>query len=164
MKILNTAYLSLGSNLGDRKNNLLEIAQQLSLHAIEIVQASSIFETKPWGVDNQQPNYFNQVLKIYTSLYPFGLMNVLQSIEKNMGRKEKGNYQPRTADIDIILFNDWMIHSDVLQIPHPRFRERQFVLTPLCQIADDTKDPLTKMTIRELKDNCNDLLDIQKVK
>ncbi|MCO5233922.1 MAG: 2-amino-4-hydroxy-6-hydroxymethyldihydropteridine diphosphokinase [Chitinophagales bacterium] len=158
---MNTAYLSLGSNLGDRKKNLLEISRLLSNCPIEIIQSSSIYETSPWGVKDAQPNYYNQVLKIYTSLYPFGLMNILQSIEVKMGRIEKGNLQARTADIDIILFNDWRIYSDTLQIPHPRFKERFFVLKPLMEIAADVHDPESLLTISELYSNCKDILEIQ---
>lgn len=154
---MNVAFLSSGSNLGDRLAHLQQIIHKLEERQIHILAQSSVYETAPWGVSEEQPSYFNQVLKISTSLYPFGLMNALKSIEAEMGRTQKGDYQPRTADIDIILFNDWQLHSSTLTLPHDKFRERLFVLEPLKELAPQETDPVTRMTIEELFNQCTDL-------
>jgi 7,8-dihydro-6-hydroxymethylpterin-pyrophosphokinase len=88
-------------------------------------------------------------------------LRITQNIEKSMGRNQKGDFQPRVADIDIILFNDWQIHSDLLTIPHKRFRERKFVLLPLEAIAKDIIDPVTQLTIQELNEKCKDEIDFK---
>lgn len=158
---MNTVYLSLGSNIGDRKSHLTEIIDRLKNEKITISNLSPIYQTSPWGVAEHQEDYFNQVVQIETDFYPFELLKITQNIEKLMGRCEKGDLQPRVADIDIILFNDWQIHSDGLTIPHKRYRERKFVLLPLESIARDFIDPVTQLSIHELNMKCIDEIDFK---
>ncbi len=147
---MNIVFLSLGSNLGERTDNLKKISRYLTDEGISVVSQSSILETEPWGVTDEQDKYLNQVIKIETDLYPFGLLNLLQEIEKKLGRTEKGNLKPRTADIDILFFNDWKINSDRLQIPHKYFSKRPFVMEPMLEIAPDFTDPVSGKTIKQL--------------
>ena len=126
-----------------------------------MVNLSPIYQTTPWGVAEQQEDYYNQVIQIKTNHYPFELLSITQNIEKLMGRNQKGDFRPRVADISIILFNDWQIHSELLTIPHKRFRERKFVLLPLEAIAKDIIDPVTQLTIQELNEKCKDEIDFK---
>lgn len=152
---MNVVYLSIGSNLGDRKQHLASIIQKLEENHIQVLNQSSIYLTAPWGVKTQQEDYFNQALKIQTELYPFELLNLLKKIEIELGRDQKGDYQPRTADIDIIAFNDWQIHSENLKIPHTEYKNRLFVLIPLQEITPDFIDPTQKISIQEMIDQCS---------
>lgn len=142
LSILNTLYLSLGSNLGHREMNLKEAIRRLIQDEnIHLIQQSSVIETRPWGVSDSHPNYLNQVIKIETNYYPFKMLRVTQDIEKQMGRLHKGELQPREIDIDIIFFNRLVLDSDSLILPHPRYRERLFVLKPLLEITPLLTDP-----------------------
>ena len=153
---MNTVYLSLGSNIGDRKSHLLEITHRLKNENVIISDSSPIYQTSPWGVKEYQDDYYNQVIQIKTLNYPFELLRITQNIEKAMGRNQKGDWQPRVADIDILFFNDWQIHSELLTIPHKRFRERKFVLLPLESIAKEFIDPVTLQTIHALNQQRKD--------
>ncbi len=151
---MNVVYLSLGSNLGDKQAHLNQIIELLEKNQIRITERSAVYDTAPWCVEGEQPAYLNQVLKVSTDLYPFGLLKILQKIENTLGRTQKGDFQPRTADIDIILFNDWVLYHEKLTIPHALFRERLFVLEPLNEIAPEIIDPVTKKSISELFQQC----------
>lgn len=151
---MNTAFLSLGSNLGQRELYLQKIHQQITDAGIRILQKSSIIETDAWGLDSLHNKYLNQIIQIETTLYPFGLLRILQEIELFLGRTGKGLLQERTADIDIIFFNDWIISSQQLQIPHKRFAERLFVLEPMHEIAPSWTDPLSKESISSIYQKC----------
>jgi 2-amino-4-hydroxy-6-hydroxymethyldihydropteridine diphosphokinase len=141
-------YLSLGSNLGDRKGNL-ELILKLLPPAVEVVQTSQVYRTEPWGFSDQ-PDFLNQIVLAETHLDPLELLAYLKRIERKIGRKPNFRYGPRLADIDIIFFGDRIIDKDVLQIPHPRFQQRAFVLVPLAEIAPDLQIPGTDHTIAEL--------------
>lgn len=127
-----------------------------------VLSKSSIHETAPWGVENQQ-NYLNQVIEIETRLYPFGLLTALQNIERNMGRTNKGDMLPRTIDLDILQMDDWQIQSNQLVIPHPKMTERRFCLAPFCEIAEAVIHPGTKKSIQEMLDSCEDTLEVIKL-
>jgi len=152
---LNIAYLVLGSNLGDRQRHLSTARKKIEESGIDIIKTSAIYETEPWGVTDH-PNYLNQAIAIQTTRYPFGLLKKLQQIEHAMGRNTKGDYAPREIDIDIIYFNDWIIETAELIIPHPRLPLRKFVLVPVREIAGDLTDPVSKNTLSELIRQCND--------
>jgi 2-amino-4-hydroxy-6-hydroxymethyldihydropteridine diphosphokinase len=148
------AYVSLGSNLGDRRANLQEALRQLG-EIGEIKAASSYYETAP--VDfTRQPDFLNIAVALETDKMPRQLIHALQEIERALGRKRtsaaaniKG---PRTIDIDILLFGASIIETPELTIPHPRMHERRFVLEPLAEIAPDLRHPVLKRTMRELRD------------
>jgi len=144
-----TYFLSLGSNLGDRKRNVDRARRSIERSGIKILRASSVYRTEPVDV-RDQPWFLNQVLKVRTGLKPQELLDLAKSIEKKMGRVPAANKDPRTIDIDILLAEDTVIDTPRLTIPHPRLAMRNFVLVPLREIAPKTVHPLLRVTIRDL--------------
>ncbi len=129
------AYLSLGSNLGDRLYYLNEAIRGLNEHTkIKICKESSIYETEPWGLADQ-PVYWNMALEIETDLEPLNLLQACQQVENDLGRKRMIRWGPRTVDIDILLYDNVVSSLVELVLPHPRLEDREFVLVPLREIA-----------------------------
>ncbi|NLG84882.1 MAG: 2-amino-4-hydroxy-6-hydroxymethyldihydropteridine diphosphokinase [Firmicutes bacterium] len=147
---MSTVFLGLGANLGDRTANLAAAREALA-PVMRIQRASRVYESEPVGL-RQQPLFLNQVVQGETVLRPGALLGKLKEIERQMGRLPGPRYGPRPIDLDIILFDDWVIGSAELVVPHPRFRERSFVLAPLAEIAPELRDPLTGERIAELWD------------
>jgi GTP cyclohydrolase-4 len=149
MPDLTTVYLGLGSNLGNRRENLDRALGYLT-GRMKVKGMSSVYETDP--VDNaRQPKFLNMACEVVTMLSPEGLLALSQGIERKLGRlpvHEKNG--PRTMDIDILFFGEIIIRRPDLVIPHPRFSKRAFVLVPLNEIAPDLVDPASGKTIREL--------------
>ncbi|MDN4608825.1 2-amino-4-hydroxy-6-hydroxymethyldihydropteridine diphosphokinase [Sporosarcina highlanderae] len=138
---MNIAYLSIGSNIGDRLHHLTKAVRALHAHdRIEVTAISSIYETEPVGYTDQA-NFLNLVLRLETSLNPFELLDVCQGIENDLGRVRDVRWGPRTVDLDILLYNNDNIESENLTVPHPRMDERAFVLVPLLEIAPDSIQP-----------------------
>lgn len=130
-------YLSLGSNLGDRKINLEKAIKLIAERAGTLSAISSIYETEPWGFESKN-SFFNMVICIETTLSPTQLLVTTQEIEKELGRTEKtdqGSYKDRIIDIDLIMYDDLEINTPKLTLPHPHMNERPFVMEPLCEIA-----------------------------
>jgi len=145
-----TVYLGLGGNMGDTGATLRNCLELLGLHPeIELKRASRCYLTEPMGELNQAA-FRNQALEIETGLGPLELLNAVKRIEQDMGRAPGPRWGPRVIDIDIVLMGDVVIETPELTVPHPRFRERAFVLTPLAEIAPDAVDPVTGLTVREL--------------
>lgn len=145
------AYISLGSNLGDRAGHLKAALRMLGAAAgVEVRAASPVYETDPVGM-REQPRFLNQVAEIETSLDPERLLDVLLSIEAALGRTRAGRWSPRTLDLDLLLYEDRILRSQRLEIPHPRMCERRFVLEPLADLAPDLRVPgRGGATVREL--------------
>lgn len=147
----NIAYLSLGSNIGDRAAYLKQAVRLLNCdEAISVQAISSIYETKPVGYTNQA-YFLNIALRIYTNLTPYTLLDHIQEIEKQLGRTREIHWGPRTIDLDILLFNNENIEAESLIIPHPRMYERAFVLAPLYEIHQDLQKHFSLEQIEEMK-------------
>ena len=143
-----TVYLALGSNLGDRHENLRQAVASLSPQ-IDIKAKSHIYETDPWGYEDQ-PKFFNMAVRGQTYLEPEPLLKHLKRLEIALGRQTTFANGPRSIDIDILFFDDLILDTPLLTLPHPRLHERGFVLLPLMDLAPDLVHPLLKKSIREL--------------
>ena len=141
-------YLSLGTNLGSRLDNLKHALGSLT-EFCQVVAASSVYETDPWGFEDQ-PIFYNQVVKIETALEPIQLLQEIKKIELEMGRVPTFQYGPRLIDIDILLYDKLVMNSPELKIPHPQMKSRAFVLTPLAEIAPDLVLPGEKVDVETL--------------
>ncbi|KAA6442397.1 2-amino-4-hydroxy-6-hydroxymethyldihydropteridine diphosphokinase [Bacillus atrophaeus] len=136
----NTAYIALGSNIGDRESYLRQAVVLLHQHeAVKVTKVSSIYETDPVGYEAQD-EFLNMAAEIKTSLTPFELLDLTQSIESELGRKRDIRWGPRTADLDILLYNRENIETEQLIVPHPRMYERLFVLAPLKEICPQVEN------------------------
>jgi 2-amino-4-hydroxy-6-hydroxymethyldihydropteridine diphosphokinase len=143
-----TAYLSLGSNVGDRVRNLREAVDRIG-ELGEVVAVSSLYETEPVEFTDQ-PWFLNSAIALETDLAPQELMSRLLEIERTMGRERTQIKGPRKIDIDVILFEDQVIDRPELTVPHPAMHERRFVLEPLAEIAAEARHPVTKKSVREM--------------
>jgi 2-amino-4-hydroxy-6-hydroxymethyldihydropteridine diphosphokinase len=146
---LKTVYLSLGSNVGDREAMLRSALEALPAAGVEVARTSSLYETEPRDF-RDQPWFLNMIAECRTDLFPVQLLGRLQKIEAQLGRKRAIPKGPRSIDIDIILFGRAIVRTPALEIPHPRFRERRFVLEPLKELAPDLRDPVSRRTIADL--------------
>ncbi|MBT9171681.1 MAG: 2-amino-4-hydroxy-6-hydroxymethyldihydropteridine pyrophosphokinase [Syntrophomonadaceae bacterium] len=144
------AYLGLGSNLGDRCAMLDEAVRRLARHpGISVVRVAAYRETAP--VDYlEQGNFINTAVAVNTSLSPLELLETVQQIEAEFGRKREVRFGPRTLDIDILLYGDLVVDGGLLVLPHPRLHEREFVLVPLAEIAPQTRIPPDDLTVKEM--------------
>jgi 2-amino-4-hydroxy-6-hydroxymethyldihydropteridine diphosphokinase len=155
---MESAFLLLGTNLGDRLQNL-ESARQ-KLHALGVISgASRVYETEPWGI-SEQPSFYNQAVRLETNLSPDSLLKELKNIEAVCGRTEAFRWGPRVMDIDILLFGQLIQRSDSLSIPHPKLSERRFALAPLNEIAPDVSEPISGKMVRDLLKACTDNLEV----
>jgi len=142
-------FISLGTNLGNRVSNL-SAAQKALAPEMRLVRASSIFETEPWGFQ-EQPPFLNQVLEMDTALFPpQTLLVFVKTLEIKLGREQTFHYGPRLIDIDILLYDMLMMDTPDLIIPHPQLPDRAFVLVPLAEIAPNLKHPVLNMAIIDL--------------
>jgi 2-amino-4-hydroxy-6-hydroxymethyldihydropteridine diphosphokinase len=141
--------IALGSNLGDRRAHLAWAAEQLE-RVLAAVRVSSIIETDAEGVPDEQPPYLNAVAVGESDADPADLLRTLHALEQARGRRRPGFLAPRTLDLDLILFGDFVLRAPEIELPHPRFRDRRFVLVPLAELAPDWVDPVTGKTVAAL--------------
>ncbi|MBL0389158.1 2-amino-4-hydroxy-6-hydroxymethyldihydropteridine diphosphokinase [Tumebacillus sp. ITR2] len=147
---LQTAYLSLGSNLGDRRLNLRSAIEVLDSHPeIHVTRVSPMYETEPVGYLDQ-PDFLNLVIELKTSLEAKKLWKITSSTEIELGRQRDIKWGPRTIDIDILLVDQQVIDTVDLTLPHPRMAERAFVLLPLADLAGDLVHPVTRQTVTDM--------------
>ena len=134
---MNKSYLGLGTNMGDRAKYLSDACELLNNHdKINITKKSKIYETKAWGY-TEQADFLNVCLEVDTSLNEYELLSVCQEVEQKLDRKRIIRWGPRTIDVDILFFNDIVLNDENLLIPHPRIKERAFVLIPLMDLNED---------------------------
>jgi 2-amino-4-hydroxy-6-hydroxymethyldihydropteridine diphosphokinase len=141
--------VALGSNLGDRAAHLHFAVESLS-RILGGLRVSSFLETAPEGMPGEQPPFLNAAAVGTTDLAPREVLEALLAIERQRGRERPYRYAARTLDLDLILYGDRIVREAGLEVPHPRFRERRFVLAPLAEIAGDWQDPVTGSTISAL--------------
>jgi len=146
---MSIVYIGIGSNLGDREKNCSRSIDLLEKHGIVIRRRSSLYETIPWGL-RDQPLFLNMVIETETELKPQELLELLKNVEIEVGRKRSSRWGPRAIDLDILLYGDIILNEAALTIPHPYLHKRDFVLTPLCEIAADVKHPVLQLTMHEL--------------
>ncbi len=142
-----TVYLALGSNLGDRVKNLQNAREALPPF-VTVERASKVYETPPWGYTNQ-PSFLNQVIAGKTDLLPLELLAAIKKIETKLGRQKSFRYGPRSVDVDILLYDELILVTSTLVIPHPRMLQRGFVLVPLAEIAPNLIIAGTSRTVKE---------------
>lgn len=153
MNMDHIVYLSLGTNLGNRTANLNQAIASLPPQ-MTVKAKSKVYETPPWGY-TEQDQFLNQVVKATTYLEPSKLLKHIKRLEVAMGRKATFRYGPRLIDIDILFYDDVVMETSSLTIPHPDLHERGFVLLPLMDIAPDLVHPVKKKSIRELVGFCD---------
>ena len=147
--------LSLGSNVGDRLNYLTLSKTAIQNYLGSILLSSNIYETEPWGIDNQD-SYLNQVVAVQTDRTPNDLLDKIHLIERELGRIRRVHYGPRTIDIDILYYGERIIDIENLKIPHSHIQKRRFILVPLSEILPQIQHPLLKKTNQELLDMVKD--------
>ena len=134
-------YLGLGSNLGDRRENLLAALRLLDgMEDVSVLEVSSVYETKPWG-KTDQPDFLNLVTQVSTSRDPRTMLAACVEVERKLGRVREERWGPRVIDVDILLYDDLRIEEEDLVIPHPRMRERDFVMVPLLELRPGMRIP-----------------------
>lgn len=153
--MMNTLFLQLGSNLGDREQLIKDAMNLINEKAGKVVSSSKIYESDPWRVDGQK-NYLNQILEVHSSLSAEDSLRVLQDIENELGRVRLEKWGERLIDIDIIFFNNDIIETSDLCIPHKHMHERNFVLIPLNEIAAEHMHPKYNKTVADLLEESKD--------
>jgi len=143
-----TTYIAIGTNLGERLDNLRAAIEALEPE-VRVLAKSHVYETSPWGVEDQ-PAFLNMVVKAETSLEPAALLEYLKQLETALGREESIRWGPRLIDLDILFYDNLIIESPPLVIPHPHLHERAFVLVPLADVGPDVLHPVLGEFVWEL--------------
>ena len=159
---MHTIYLLLGTNLGEKAANLRRATQLIEKEIGKISTSSSIYETMPWGIEDQ-PIFYNQVLQVVSSLEVTQLLKTTQRIEQTLGRKKYRHWGERLIDIDILYVDDLVYQSEDLSIPHPQIPNRRFTLIPLVEIVPDFIHPSLILTQAALLAQCPDKLEVKPV-
>ncbi|GGK14442.1 2-amino-4-hydroxy-6-hydroxymethyldihydropteridine diphosphokinase [Parabacteroides faecis] len=145
------AYLALGTNIGNKRRNMITATALLAERVGDVLALSGFYETEPWGFQSEN-TFLNAALQLETSLSPLGLLEATQQIEVEMGRTQKSNgtYHDRIIDIDILLYDDLILQTPELTLPHPLMQDRRFVMEPLLEIAPNVVHPVFKKTVVSL--------------
>jgi 2-amino-4-hydroxy-6-hydroxymethyldihydropteridine diphosphokinase len=160
---MNKVFLGIGTNLGDREKNLTEAIDKIGQHIGTVLNASSVYETAPWGFEAEN-DFLNMVICVETLLTPDQMLQKINLIESTMGReRNQDRYSSRIIDIDILLYNDLVLYEKGLKIPHRLMHERKFVLVPLCELAPDLIHPVLQKSMRLLLEECRDRSRIDKI-
>ena len=158
-------YLLLGSNMGDKKSLIEKACNIIESTCGRIIKKSSLYESEPWGFETDEC-FLNQVVVISSSLLPDELMQRLLTIEAQLGRQRtagKTGYASRPIDLDILYYGNEVVHTEMVEIPHPRLHLRRFTLLPLCEVNPNFVHPVFKLTQAELLKNCTDHLNVSKL-
>lgn len=155
-------FLLLGTNLGDRFENLKKAKEHISKEVGSILLESSVYKTAPWG-NTHQPDFYNQVIELQTPFSPVALLEKILDIEKQMGRIRAEKWGSRTIDIDILFYDDQVIASSSLIIPHQSLHLRRFTLVPLVEIAGEFQHPILEKNLKQLLEECPDELPFEKI-
>ncbi|WP_347156494.1 2-amino-4-hydroxy-6-hydroxymethyldihydropteridine diphosphokinase [Pontibacter chitinilyticus] len=156
-------YLLLGGNLGDRTLYLQQARTSITDRVGPITQTSKLYETAAWG-KTDQPAFLNQVLEVETGLSPEQVLQRINVIEQELGRIRQEHWGARVIDIDILFYDDLVLQTQRLTIPHPQLHLRRFTLMPLAEIAPNLDHPVLKRSIKQLLEDCADTLEVQKFK
>ncbi|MGI9534962.1 MAG: 2-amino-4-hydroxy-6-hydroxymethyldihydropteridine diphosphokinase [Thermodesulfobacteriota bacterium] len=154
-------FIGIGSNLGNRTENCIAALESISAFTI-IKTVSSFYETEPVG-NEDQPKFINAVAKVNTLLSPLTLLNSLKTIENQMGRERSERWGPRTIDLDILFYEDFVLESQELTIPHKHLHKRKFVLEPICEIEPWLEHPVSKQSVSRLLKNLEDERGVNKI-
>lgn len=158
-----SVYLLFGSNVGNRVTNIRQSILTLVSNGLELLQVSHFYETEAWGVEEQQP-FLNVAAKFKTKKTPHKLLKLIKEVEVEVGRLERGRWQQREIDIDIIFYGKQVVETDDLVIPHPLLIKRNFALEPLKEISPRKKHPILGLTVREMEKLCTDEKAIDRLK
>ena len=159
----NIAYIGIGSNLGDKFRHCNEAVEEIARHEDHVIlDRSSFYKTEPWGKEDQDW-FINSVIQLETTLDAQELLGFLHDIEIKLKRGKREKWSPRTIDLDILFFNDEVINSGGIRIPHPCIQERRFVLVPLSEICPELVHPLLKISIKKLLEKTKDKKEVTKI-
>ena len=159
---MNIVFLHTGSNLGNRFDYLHQANQLIKNRIGSIQKASSFYETAAWGITDQ-PAFINQAIRVETALSPNELLKAINQIEAEIGRIRIKKWAERVIDIDILFYNQTIIETPNLKVPHPRISERNFVLVPMNEIAADFVHPVFQKTMQQLLDETSDNVEAKKI-
>lgn len=156
----NEVFISLGSNIGNRPQNLKKAIEAIQSSLGHVTRQSSVYETKPWG-KNDQPDFLNQVIGVASDQSPEDCLRALCVIEEHMGRKREEKWGARIIDLDLLYAGDTIVKTKILTLPHPGIPDRKFVLVPMAEIAPDFIHPQWKKNQKQLLNECQDPLDVR---